>query len=93
MFFHFPREGPVTMWMKNTYLALDMYFFDEAGFLRDFFLNTVPLSEERLRSSGSIRYVLEVQAGDLGTGPSEYQLEIGDRIIFPDDLPSFSEAC
>lgn len=63
MLFDFGSERLVTMWMKNTVLALDMLFIDAHGVVRTVRENTVPFSEEIISSGANVRYVLEINAG------------------------------
>ena len=54
-----------SMWMKNTYIPLDMLFVDKDGLILDLFQNVPPHS---LKSVGSVRAtaaVLEVPAGTI----------------------------
>lgn len=63
MLFDFEKDQPVFMWMKNTYLPLDMLFIDRRGQIVNIAENTEPLSEETIASQGPVRAVLEVNAG------------------------------
>ena len=76
MLFDFGESAPVTMWMRNTYIPLDMLFIREDGEIVNIAHDTVPHSEEILASAGPVRAVLEVPAGTtrlLGIKP-------GDRV-------------
>src|SRR5690606_6225670 len=76
MLFDFEREGPISMWMKNTYVSLDMIFIRGDGRIARIAENTTPLSEAVIPSGGSVTAVLEVVAGTarrLGIAP-------GDRV-------------
>ena len=71
MLFDFERSQPVAMWMRNTYIPLDMLFIDEGGEIVNIAHDTVPHSEAVLQSAGPVRFVLEVPAGTsrlLGIG-------------------------
>ena len=63
MLFDFKHEAPVAMWMKNTYLSLDMVFIDKAGHVVNVAENTEPLSERIIPSAGPVVAVLELNAG------------------------------
>jgi len=65
MLFVFPGEGPIRMWMKNTYLRLDMIFVARSGQVVDIHENAVPFSEEVISSAGAAYAVLEVHAGTV----------------------------
>ncbi|MFD2183316.1 DUF192 domain-containing protein [Rhodoplanes azumiensis] len=79
MLFDFKRDEPVSMWMKNTYVPLDMIFITADGRIHRIAENTTPMSERIIPSGGPVRGVLEVVAGTakkLGIAP-------GDRIGHP----------
>jgi uncharacterized membrane protein (UPF0127 family) len=61
----FPSQRPavVGMWMKNTYLPLDMFFIDAAGEIREIAAQTPPLSEQTIRSREPVSAVLELNGG------------------------------
>jgi len=61
----FPGEVPyrVSMWMKNTYIPLDMLFIAEDGRITGIAANTVPLSEATISSATPVSAVLELNGG------------------------------
>jgi uncharacterized membrane protein (UPF0127 family) len=63
MLFDFMVEEPVSFWMKNTPLSLDIIFIHANGTVARIARNTVPFSERTIPSGASVRYVLEVVAG------------------------------
>lgn len=74
MLFDFGRSAPVSMWMRNTYIPLDMLFIAEDGEIVNIAHDTVPHSEAILSSAGPVRFVLEVPAGTsrlLGVEPGD----------------------
>ena len=76
MLFDFKRDQEVDMWMKNTYVSLDMIFIQSDGRIRRIAENTETESDKIIPSGGQVRAVLEVAAGTakkLGIGP-------GDRV-------------
>ena len=79
MLFDFKREEPVAMWMKNTYLPLDMVFIDRTGRVVNVAENTEPLSERIIPSGGPVFAVLEVNAGTA----RRIGLKVGDRLKHP----------
>jgi uncharacterized membrane protein (UPF0127 family) len=79
MLFDFKREEPVAMWMKNTYLSLDMVFIDKSGKVVNIAENTEPLSERIVPSSGPVLAVLELNAGTA----RRIGLKAGDRLRHP----------
>jgi uncharacterized protein len=79
MLFDFKREEPVTFWMKNTYIPLDMIFISRAGTVTAVAANAEPLSEQLIPSGGPCYGVLEVNAGIAAT----IGLKPGDKIRHP----------
>jgi uncharacterized membrane protein (UPF0127 family) len=65
MLFDFGRTDMVAMWMKNTYVPLDMLFIDENGKVVHIIEDTGPMSEEVLSSRVPVRAVLELLAGTV----------------------------
>ena len=63
MLFHFDREQHVMMWMKNTYIPLDMIFLSRTGVVTHIAENAEPMSEAIISSNGPAFGVLEVNAG------------------------------
>lgn len=76
MLFDFGQEQPVSFWMKNTYVSLDMIFIRKNGTVASIERNTEPLSEEGVPSGAAVRFVLEVEAGVA----DELGVEVGDKI-------------
>ena len=75
----FPYGAPqeITMWMKNTYISLDMVFIRADGTVHRVESRTEPLSEKIIPSKGPVSAVLELAAGvaeKLGIKP-------GDRVL------------
>ncbi len=79
MLFDFKQTNTVTMWMKNTYLSLDMFFISDNGTIINIARNTVPLSLTHINSAGPARGVLEVIAGTA----QRLGIRAGDRILHP----------
>jgi uncharacterized membrane protein (UPF0127 family) len=51
------------MWMRNTYIPLDMVFARLDGSVTNIARDTVPLSERSVSSSEPAAFVLELNAG------------------------------
>jgi uncharacterized membrane protein (UPF0127 family) len=79
MLFDFAIERPVMMWMKNTYLPLDMIFIGRAGKVVGLAENTEPLSQKIIPSGAPAYGVLEVNAGTA----ARIGLRIGDSVRHP----------
>ena len=65
MLFAFGETRQVFMWMKNTYLPLDMLFIGKDGKVRSIKENAEPLSEAIIDSKGPIDFVLELNGGTV----------------------------
>ena len=79
MLFDFTPEQEVSMWMKNTYISLDMIFIRADGRILRIAQNTEPLSTKIIASHGLARAVLEVPAGTA----QKYGIRPGDRVGHP----------
>jgi len=79
MLFDFSPEQEVSMWMKNTYIPLDMIFIRADGRILRIAENTEPLSTRIIPSRGQAKGVLEVIAGTA----QKYGIQPGDRIAHP----------
>ena len=79
MLFDFKQDMNATMWMKNTYISLDMIFIRADGRIQRIAENTEPESTKIIAACAPVRAVLEVIAGTarkLGIKP-------GDRVAHP----------
>ena len=79
MLFDFSPEQQISMWMKNTYISLDMIFIRADGRILRIAENTEPLSTRIISSGGLARGVLEVAAGTA----QKYGIQPGDRVAHP----------
>ncbi len=79
MLFDFGAVQPVTMWMRNTYLPLDMVFIAADGRVVSVKRDAEPLSEATIPSGGDVLGVLEVNAGTA----ARIGLKPGDRVVDP----------
>ena len=79
MLFDFKPEQEVSMWMKNTYVSLDMIFIRADGRILRIAENTEPMSTKIISSRGPARAVLEVVAGTA----QKYGIRPGDRVGHP----------
>lgn len=76
MTFLFNKTSVLKMWMKNTYIPLDMIFFDEQGIIAHIHKNAEPFSEELISSKVPVKGVIEVIAGTV----DEKNIQLGDKI-------------
>lgn len=63
MLFLFDRVAPVSFWMRNTPLPLDLIFLRADGTVRRVTEDAVPFSDASMPSGGPVRAVLEINAG------------------------------
>jgi len=63
MLFVFEREEPQKFWMKNTPVSLDIIFIGGDGCIINIVESTTPMSNQRYRSKGPVKYAVEVRAG------------------------------
>ena len=78
MLFVFPREKIIQLWMKNTYIPLDVIFISENKVIVDIKKNLERLSETIVRSKVKSRYALEFNAGLI----NKFDIKIGDKVLF-----------
>lgn len=71
------NETDVSMWMKNTYIPLDMLFIRANGTIRHIAENTTPFSEATISSRGPVKAVLEVAGGTC----QRLGITAGDRVV------------
>lgn len=79
MLFPYPDDHEITMWMKNTYISLDMVFIRPDGSVHRVARNTEPMSEEIISSNGPVSAVLELIAGSA----ERYAILPGSRVEHP----------
>ncbi|SRR5258708_7611768 len=79
MLFDFSPEQEVSMWMKNTFIPLDMIFIRADGRILRIAENTEPQSTKIIPSGGLAKGVLEVIAGTA----KKYGIAPGDRVAHP----------
>lgn len=77
MLFVLPAPRPMDMWMKNTFVSLDMLFFDPNGTITRIVPRATPQSEAIIESGGVVQGVLELAAGEA----ERRAIRVGDRIV------------
>lgn len=80
MLFIYDEDGVREMWMKNTYIPLDMLFARGDGTVSSIIHDTAPLSLTTRASIEPVRYVLELNAGTA----RRYGLGTKSRLIWND---------
>jgi hypothetical protein len=76
MLFEFEKNEPVSFWMKNTYISLDMIFIAPNGEVTRIAAHAEPLSEAIIPSGGPCIAVLEVNAGVA----AKIGVTVGDQV-------------
>jgi len=76
MIFIYPSDQEIAMWMKNTYISLDMIFVQRDGSVLRSERRTEPFSERVIQSGGKARAVIEVSAGTA----DRLGLKQGDKV-------------
>ena len=76
MLFDFQSEQHIMMWMKNTFIPLDMIFMDKSGKVVGVVANAEPMSEKILTVDAPTDAVLEVRGGTA----ARIDLKVGDVV-------------
>ncbi len=81
MLFIFDREQPQAFWMRNTYIPLDILYFDSQRRLVSMSQRTPPCRSQQCPSypsKGAALYTLEIASGRA----SELGVKTGDELLF-----------
>lgn len=78
MLFVYEAEMLHSMWMKNTYIPLDIVFARRDGTVSSVIHDTEPLSLDSLSSLEPVTYVLELNAGVA----RRYNIDTGSRLVW-----------
>lgn len=78
MLFDFKQVAPVSMWMKNTLIPLDMLFVDSSGRIISIGQGK-PLSTRLISSGGAVLAVIEL---NRGTARAK-KISVGDQVLHP----------
>lgn len=76
MLFDFGEPRPVAMWMKNTYIPLDMLFVRKDGTIAYIAENTVPKSLDTIGISEPVLAVVELAGGTV----KKHGIRSGDKV-------------
>jgi uncharacterized membrane protein (UPF0127 family) len=63
MLFLYDHDARLSMWMKNTFIPLDILFVRADGTVSSIAYDTEPLSLQSIAALEPVRYVLELNAG------------------------------
>jgi uncharacterized protein len=77
MLFPFSAGRPVVMWMKNTYVPLDMLFVDSRGRIDAITKRARPLSLALIYGPEGTRAVVELHGGSC----DRLGIRVGDRVL------------
>jgi uncharacterized membrane protein (UPF0127 family) len=78
MLFLYPAARPVSMWMKNTLIPLDMLFIGDDGRILHIAERTIPGSTATISSMQPARAVLELNGGTA----ARLKIQVGDRVLY-----------
>ena len=78
MLFVYESSELHSMWMKNTYISLDIVFARADGTVASVIRNTEPLSLRPLASKEPVKYVLELNAG----AARRFKIGAGSRLVW-----------
>ena len=76
MLFRYRGSAGITMWMKNTYIPLDILFITAKGVILNIARETLPHSTRHISSTGPVRAVLELPGGSA----KQFGIRAGDRV-------------
>lgn len=82
MLFVYAEPAPVSFWMRNTLIPLDLLFMDEAGVIRHIYEGAMPMDETPIPGAApgdsdiDRSYVLEINAGLV----DKYELKVGQTM-------------
>jgi uncharacterized membrane protein (UPF0127 family) len=79
MLFVHESPKPISMWMKNTYIPLDMVFIDARGHIQQIIEHTKPHSLDLISSKEPALAVLEIAGGEA----KRLGLQPGQRVLHP----------
>lgn len=78
MLFLWDRDTLLSMWMKDTYIPLDMGFIDRDGIIVKIVTHAAPLDVRQITAGQPARAVLEIGDG----GFAQRGIKEGDRVLY-----------
>jgi len=78
MIFLNDNSRPMAVWMKNTFVPLDVLFFNAKHEISEIFEDLQPLDETPRRTANPVWGMVEVPAGTV----QKYKIKVGDKISF-----------
>lgn len=82
MLFDYDLTSPRSMWMKNTYIPLDILFIHADGSISSITRRTEPMSLQSVASTEAVDYALELNAGVT----EALLIDAESRVVLPDAL-------
>jgi hypothetical protein len=82
MLFDYDFTSPRSMWMKNTYIPLDILFIHADGKISSIARRTEPLSLQSIASTEAVDYTLELNGGVT----EALLIDAESRVLLPDAL-------
>lgn len=82
MLFVYDDAGLLSMWMKNTFIPLDMLFIRRDGTIANIATDTEPQSLRSVRAVEPVNYVLELNAGVT----AKLGIDTESIVFLPSDL-------
>jgi hypothetical protein len=79
MLFPYKADRTITMWMRNTYIPLDMLFIRSDGTIVRIEERAEPLSDRIISSGSAVAAVLEIPGGAAG----RLNIKPGDKVRYP----------
>lgn len=73
------EQAGIAMWMKNTFIPLDMLFVKADGSVLNIAERTVPQSLATVAAAGPVRVVIELNGGTA----SRLKIKPGDKVLHP----------
>ena len=75
--FHNKKPQNISMWMKNTYIPLDVLFLNKDYIVEDIKHNMKPHNTKSYRSKKKCKYAIEINGGES----RDNNIKIGTRVI------------
>ena len=75
----YPTPQRVSIWMKNTYIPLDIFYVGRYGEIVSIVTDAKPLSLKSMPSAVDVLAVLELNAGES----AKRGIKVGDQVVHP----------
>jgi uncharacterized membrane protein (UPF0127 family) len=79
MLLDFDSSRDASIWMKNTYIPLDLIYIDKNGKIVYLHKDAIPHDTTSISSGGKVKSVLELNANQI----EKQGLKVGDLVIHP----------